>query len=80
MYYFKNTMNTLNSTLSELTNSVYICNGLNVFWGGPLVYLYMKSKFVTNRQTNSLTPYMGGYGFFLQVKFATSLLTSLAGG
>ena len=31
------------------------------------------------RQTNSLTPYTGGCGFFLQVKFATSLLASLAG-
>ena len=41
------------------------------------------SKFVTDRQTdrqtNSLTPYTGGCGFFLQVKFATSLLASLAG-
>ena len=33
----------------------------------------------TDRQTNSLTPYTGGCGFFLQVKFATSLLASLAG-
>ena len=39
----------------------------------------MRSKFVTDRQTNSLTPYTGGCGFFLQVKFATSLLASLAG-
>ena len=28
----------------------------------------------TDRQTNSLTPYTGVCGFFLQVKFATSLL------
>ena len=34
----------------------------------------------TDRQTNSLTPYTGGCGFFLQVKFSTSLLASLAGG
>ena len=40
----------------------------------------LRSKFVTDRQTNSLTPYTGVCGFFLQVKFATSLLTSLAGG
>ena len=33
----------------------------------------------TDRQTNSLTPYTGVCGFFLQVKFATSLLASLAG-
>ena len=32
-----------------------------------------------DRQTNSLTPYLGVCGFFLQVKFATSLLASLAG-
>ena len=31
------------------------------------------------QDTNSLTPYTGGCGFFLQVKFATSLLASLAG-
>ena len=37
-------------------------------------------KTKTDRQTNSLTPYTGVCGFFLQVKFATSLLTSLAGG
>ena len=34
----------------------------------------------SDRQTNSLTPYTGVFGFFLSVKFATSLLTSLAGG
>ena len=34
----------------------------------------------TDRQTNFLTPYMGVCGFFLSVKFATSLLASLAGG
>ena len=34
----------------------------------------------TDRQTNSLTPYTGVCGFFLLVKFATSLLASLAGG
>ena len=33
----------------------------------------------TDRQTNSLTTYTGECGFFLQVKFATSLLSSLAG-
>ena len=33
----------------------------------------------TDRQTNSLTPYTGMGVFFLQVKFATSLLASLAG-
>ena len=31
------------------------------------------------RQTNSLTPYTGVCSFFLSVKFATSLLASLAG-
>ena len=31
-------------------------------------------------QTNSLTPYTGVCGFFLSVKFATSLLALLAGG
>ena len=40
----------------------------------------MGSKFVTDRQTNTLTPYAGVCGFFLPVKFATSLLASLAGG
>ena len=35
---------------------------------------------ITNRQTNSLTPYIGVCGFFLSDKFATSLLASLAGG
>ena len=39
----------------------------------------LRSNFATDRQTNSLTPYTGGCGFFLQVKFATSLLASLAG-
>ena len=34
----------------------------------------------TDRQKNSLTPYTGVCGFFLQIKFATSLLASLAGG
>ena len=34
----------------------------------------------TDRQTNSLTPFMGGVDFFLSVKFSTSLLASLAGG
>ena len=34
----------------------------------------------TDGQTNSLTPYTGVCGFFLQVKFATSLLALLAGG
>ena len=34
----------------------------------------------TDRQTNSLTPYTGVCRFFLSVKFATSLLASLAGG
>ena len=33
----------------------------------------------TDRQTNSLIPYTGVCGFLLQVKFATSLLASLAG-
>ena len=33
----------------------------------------------TDRQTNYLTPYTGVCGFFLQVKFATSLITSLTG-
>ena len=32
------------------------------------------------RQTNSLVPNAGVCGFFLSVKFSTSLLTSLAGG
>ena len=34
----------------------------------------------TDRQTNSKAPYTGVCGFFLSVKFATSLLASLAGG
>ena len=34
----------------------------------------------TDNQTNSLTPYIGVCGFFLSVKFATSLLASLTGG
>ena len=38
-----------------------------------------RSKFVTDRQTNSLTPYTSGSVFFLSVKFATSLLALLAG-
>ena len=33
----------------------------------------------TDRQTNSLTPYTGVCRFFLSVKFANSLLSSLAG-
>ena len=32
----------------------------------------------TDRQTNTLTPYKGVCGFFLQVKFPISLLASLA--
>ena len=39
-----------------------------------------RSKFVTDRQTNSLTPNMGVSGFFRSVKFAISLLPLLAGG
>ena len=35
---------------------------------------------VCNRLTNSLAPYTGACGFFLSVKFATSLLASPAGG
>ena len=31
------------------------------------------------KKTNSLTPYTGGFVFFLSVKFATSLLVSMAG-
>ena len=38
------------------------------------------SNLVTDRQTNSLTPCTGICGFFISVKFATSLLASLAGG
>ena len=34
----------------------------------------------TDRQTNSLTPDTGVCGFFISVKFDTSLLASLAGG
>ena len=34
----------------------------------------------TDRLTNSLTPYKGDCGFFLSVKFATSLLALLPGG
>ena len=34
----------------------------------------------TDRQTNSLTPYLGVCGFLFSVKFATFLLASLAGG
>ena len=34
----------------------------------------------TDRQINSLTPYTGVCGFFLSIKYATSLLASLAGG
>ena len=37
------------------------------------------SNLVTDRHTNSLTPYTGVCGFFLIVKFATSLCR-LAGG
>ena len=37
-------------------------------------------KICNRRQTNSLTPYTGVCGFFPHVKFATSLLASLAGG
>ena len=33
----------------------------------------------TDRQTNSLTEYIGVCGFFLSVKFATSLLALLTG-
>ena len=33
----------------------------------------------TDRQTNSLTPYMVGCVFFLSVKFANSLLALLTG-
>ena len=35
---------------------------------------------MTDRQTNSLSLFTGVCGFFLSVKFATSLLASLAGG
>ena len=45
---------------------------------------YLGSKFVTDRQidrqTNSLIPYTGVCGFFVLVKFFTSLLASLAVG
>ena len=34
----------------------------------------------TDKQTNSLTPYTGVCGFFLSVKFSTSLLALLPGG
>ena len=34
----------------------------------------------TDGQTHSLKPYTGVCGFFLQVKFAASLLALLAGG
>ena len=45
----------------------------------------LNSKIMTLRVTvkiftNSLTPYTRVGGFFLSVKFATSLLASLAGG
>ena len=42
--------------------------------------LRLESKFVTDRQTNSLTPYTGICGFFLSAKFVTSRLALLAGG
>ena len=41
---------------------------------------YQILKNYTDRQTNYLTPYTGVCGFLLSVKFATSLLASLAGG
>ena len=49
------------------------------------IFQYQKCKLtrpsnVANRQTNSLTLYMGVCGLFLPVKFATSLLASLTGG
>ena len=40
----------------------------------------MFENIVTDRQTNSMTPYTGVCGFFLSVKLAASLLASLAGG
>ena len=39
----------------------------------------LKLSFNFMSQTNSLTPYMGVCGFFVQVKVATSLLASLDG-
>ena len=71
-----------------------ICNGLNIFRTGPLACLSLFSVlFVDKGQYfNLLTCYTkccvgrrsivdkGVCGFFLSVKFATSLLASLAGG
>ena len=52
---------------------------------GPAGHLIEKLNFLTtdrqtDKQTNSLTPYTRVCGFFLSVKFVTSLLASLAGG
>ena len=55
----------------------------------PMVQKYLKciklgpnlvAERQTDRQTNSLTPFMGVCGFFISVKFATFLLALLAGG
>ena len=35
---------------------------------------------IDRQMDNSLTPYMGVFGFFLSVKFATSLLALITGG
>ena len=45
-------------------------------------YLYKLSRGEkqTDKQKNSFTTFTGVCGFFLSVKFATSILTSLAGG
>ena len=45
----------------------------------PIIYVKIHKR-QTDRQTNSWTPYTGVCVFFLQVKFATFLLASLAGG
>ena len=44
----------------------------------PISPFFEDAHIVTDRHTNSLTPWV--CGFFLSVKFATSLLASLARG
>ena len=62
--------------------------GLQKLMWQPKLHYFVSAEIIevknrirkTDRHTNSLTPYTDVCGFFLQFKFATSLLSLLAGG
>ena len=83
--YFRTKSQKLAVRKKMLTKTALAAKVANFFSNGFWFWLDERSNnLTTDRQTDiqtiSLTPYTGVCGFFLSVKFATSLLASLAGG